>query len=153
MHTHIILIDARWQMYLTSSLLSAMQVQRSRHHGLIVQTSSCSRAQSLLGLVALWPQDLGWRASSWRRSACQDRSWGHLWSLGGESCQNQFPSLASRHFCRWEEDTAQGNCALRLISAFPFAGEPLGNWRVDVYFAPCLLLPQSSCTWHHPFMV
>lgn len=50
--------------------------RRSRHHALVVQASSCSGAQPLLGPVALWPQDLGWHTSSWSCSACQDRSGG-----------------------------------------------------------------------------
>lgn len=117
--THIILIDARWEMYLTSSFLSGY---KCRAH----EAQSGSAAAMEHGAPGAGRTMALGHGGTWGRPHSGPRTWwdmvGHrgvvpmgavssgcLWTSGGGSSWDRFPSHVSRCFsCGWEEDVAHG---------------------------------------------
>lgn len=109
--THIILIDARWEKCLTSSLLSAANA---------VASPSCSRwSTAPAGPVALWPQDLC--DSLVMEEQCQlGHILGEPTDLGRRKQPKSVPIPCEKTSLQVEGGHSPGTSA---ISASPFARE------------------------------
>lgn len=150
---HIILIDARWEMYLTSSFLSGYK--RRAHEA---QSSSAAAMEHgppgaghtmAPGHGETWGRSLsgpsGTRLSQ-RSSAHGATSSGCLWTSGGGSSCDWFPSHVSRCFsCGWEEDIAHGTALEDAAQPHLQEGSVGELGGGAAHFPPRLPFPSPSC--------